>query len=287
MNPEMARKAWRTVEPLHGMIYFVPEAAEEYASAGLEPHMGYFASRSAAMGPVGPGVVVATFFNFDPRLVEAALPAAWGRATPADVLAARLLAADRALRRLLGAAAGSSEMEEAAALARTAAWVAAERPEGRPLFAAHAGLEWPDAPHLVLWHAQTLLREYRGDAHVALLTAAGLSPVEALVVHAASGEVPAAALRATRAWSDEDWGAGVESVRSRGWLEPGEDLALSEPGRVHRQDIEDRTDQLSLDPYAALGEQSCEQLRQLTRPMSRAVIDSGALATMATRPVQS
>jgi len=287
MNPEMARKTWRTVEPLHGMIYFVPEAAEEYASAGLEAHMGYFASRSAAMGPVGPGVVVATFFNFDPRLVEAALPAAWGRATPAEVLAARLRAADRALRRLLGPAAGSSEMEEAAALARTAAWVAAERPQGRPLFAAHAELEWPDAPHLVLWHAQTLLREYRGDAHVALLTAAGLSPVEALVIHAVAGDVPAAALRATRAWSDEDWDAGVESVRSRGWLEPGEDLVLSEPGRVHRRDIEDRTDQLSLDPYAALGEQSCEQLRQLTRPMSRAVVDSGALATMAARPVQS
>ncbi len=287
MNPEMARKTWRTVEPLHGMIYFVPEAAEEYAAAGLEPNMGYFASRSAAMGPVGAGVVVATFFNFDPRLVEAALPAAWERATPAAVLAARLRAADRALRRLLGAAAGSAEMEEAAALARTAAWVAAERPQGRALFAAHAGLEWPEAPHLVLWHAQTLLREYRGDAHVALLTAAGLSPVEALVIHAASGEVPAAALRATRAWSDVDWEAGVESVRSRGWLEPGPDLGLSEAGRAHRRDIEDRTDQLSLAPYAALGEQSCERLRQLTRPMSRAVVDSGALATMSTRPVQS
>jgi len=287
MNPEMARKTWRTVEPLHGMIYFVPEAAEEYTSVGLEPHMGYFASRSAAMGPVGPGAVVATFFNFDPRLVEAALPAAWERATPAQVLAARFRAADRALRRLLGAAAGSSEMEEAAALARTAAWVATERPQGRPLFAAHAELEWPDAPHLVLWHAQTLLREYRGDAHVALLTAAGLSPVEALVIHAASGEVPASALRATRAWSDEDWGAGVDLVRSRGWLEPGEDLVLSESGRAHRQDIEDRTDQLSLDPYSALGEQSCEQLRRLTRPMSRVVVDSGALATMAVRPVQA
>ncbi|HUZ44101.1 MAG TPA: hypothetical protein VMU63_06820 [Acidimicrobiales bacterium] len=287
MNPEMARKTWRTAEPLHGMIYFVPEAAEEYAAAGLEPHMGYFASRAAAMGPVGPGVVVATFFNFDPRLVEAALPAAWERSTPAAVLAARFRAADRALRRLLGAAAGSSEMEEAAALARTAARVAAERPQGRPLFAAHAELEWPDAPHLVLWHAQTLLREYRGDAHVALLTAAGLSPVEALVIHAASGEVPAAALRATRAWSDEDWDAGVESVRSRGWLGPGEDLALSEAGRAHRQDIEDRTDQLSLEPYSALGEQSCELLRQLTRPLSRAVVDSGALATMSARPVQS
>ncbi|MHB1923936.1 MAG: SCO6745 family protein [Acidimicrobiales bacterium] len=287
MNPEMARKTWRTVEPLHGMIYFVPEAAEEYAAAGLEPNMGYFASRSAAMGPVGAGVVVATFFNFDPRLVEAALPAAWERATPAAVLAARLRAADRALRRLLGAAAGSAEMEEAAALARTAAWVAAERPQGRALFAAHAGLEWPEAPHLVLWHAQTLLREYRGDAHVALLTAAGLSPVEALVIHAASGEVPAAALRATRAWSDVDWEAGVESVRSRGWLEPGPDLGLSEAGRAHRRDIEDRTDPLSLAPAAARGEQSCERLRQLTRPMSRAVVDSGALATMSTRPVQS
>jgi hypothetical protein len=132
----------------------------------------------------------------------------------------------------------------------------------------------------VLWHAQTLLREFRGDAHVALLAAAGLSAVEALVAHAGSGEVPAAALRSTRAWSDADWDAGIDSMRSRGWLAPGEDLKLYEDGRTHRQQVEDETDRLSVAAYAPLGEAACERLRQLCRPWSRAVVDAGALSSM-------
>ncbi|MEN3271540.1 MAG: hypothetical protein V7636_301, partial [Actinomycetota bacterium] len=64
---------------------------------------------------------------------------------------------------MLGDAIESPELIEAAELARRAAEVACERPEGRPLFAGHASLPWPEEPHLVLWHAQTLLREFRGD----------------------------------------------------------------------------------------------------------------------------
>lgn len=282
MNPEIARKTWRTAEPLHGMIYFAPEAAEEYARVGLEPHMGYFASRSAPMGPVPASVVVATFFNFNPRVVEAAVPAAWERAAPSVILEARLTAADRALRRFLGDQIGTPEVEEAAALGRQAAEAATERRHGRPLFSGHADLDWPDEPHLVLWHAQSLLREYRGDGHVALLAAAGLSPVEALVVHAATGEVPAAALRSTRAWDDASWDEGVESVRARGWLEDGPELRLNDTGRAQRQEIEDRTDALAVHPYSVLGEDRCERLRQLTRPLSKAVVAGGALSTMTT-----
>ena len=52
---------------------------------------------------------------------------------------------------------------------------------GRPLYAAHASLPWPDAPHLALWHAITLLREFRGDGHIACLVDAGLDGIDALV----------------------------------------------------------------------------------------------------------
>ena len=85
----------------------------------------------------------------------------------------------------------SDEMRRAADLARTAAEEAGRRAEGRPLAAAHADVAWPDEPHLVLWHAQSILREYRGDGHIALLVVHGLSGIEALVTHAAAGDVPA------------------------------------------------------------------------------------------------
>ncbi|MGH2759707.1 MAG: SCO6745 family protein, partial [Actinomycetota bacterium] len=162
MDPVVARKMLRTLEPFHGWVYFAPEPREAYAKLGVtEGRMGYFGSRSAAMGAVNADVVVATFFNFHPDLIRRSIPKVWQIVAPADLLAARLEGADGMLRRILGDAVASGEMREAAELARRAAEACG--PEGRPLFAGHAGLDWPTEPHLVLWHAQTLLREYRGD----------------------------------------------------------------------------------------------------------------------------
>jgi hypothetical protein len=280
LDPTTARRTYRTVEPVHAMIYFTPLAHEEYTAIGLRGRrMGYFASRAAALGPAGAEVVTATFFNFNPGIVARAVPAAWELASPADVLAARLRAADRSLREAWGELYGSSAVEEAATLARGAAERACERMEGRPLFAAHASLPWPDDPHLVLWHAQTLLREWRGDGHIALLLAEGLDAVEALVVHAATGDTDAETLRRSRAWDDGTWAAGVERVRARGWLEAGE-LALSPAGAEHRRSVEARTDQLAAFAYEPLGEEGCERLRAAARPLSRAVVAAGLLAGM-------
>src|SRR5947209_12607318 len=86
VGPVVARKTWRTLEPIHGLIYFAPEAAEHYAAIGIDGRAGYFASRAAAMGPVTAEVVIATFFNFNPGLVRAAIPAAWAKASTDKIL---------------------------------------------------------------------------------------------------------------------------------------------------------------------------------------------------------
>ena len=219
-----ARKTWRTLEPLHGMVYFVPEASAAYARLGITGQAGYFASRAAPLGEVGPDVVVSTFYNFNPDVVAAAIPSAWEAAPPAAWLRARLEAADGAIRRILGdAVLGSADMARAASLARLAAEDVTGRCEGRPLAAAHAALSWPEEPHLALWHAQSVLREYRGDGHVALLVTHGLSGLEALVSHAASGDVPAPVLRSTRQWPEDSVAEGGRIVatsplaRAWGW----------------------------------------------------------------------
>ena len=266
----IAHKTWRTVEPLHGMIYFVPEAAEAYARLGITSTAGYFASRAAPMGAVSADVVIATFFNFNPELVRSAIPDAWDRATPADLIAARFSAVDAACRRILGhEVVESSDMVRAAALARTAAEEAARHVEGRPLAAGHADVAWPSEPHLQLWHAQSILREFRGDGHVALLVIHGLSGLEALVTHAAAGDVPARILLATRAWSEDAWQRAADDLRQRGWLESGDELRFSASGAPRRQEIEDGTDALSSVPYQALGEDGCTELRALVRPWSK------------------
>ncbi len=232
MEPVVARKMWRTLEPYHGLIYFSPEATAAYEALGVMGFDGYFASRSAPMGAVPAEVVIATFFNFNPVIVHRALPAAWEASTPARLLDARL-------------------------------------------HAAGASLPWPDDPALVLWHAVTLLREFRGDGHVACLVDAELEGIDALVLHAASGEVPRAALQTTRGWEDAAWHASVERLADRGLVDI--DGGFTEAGRRFHQHIEDRTDALALRPWRALGEERCDELRSLVRPLSKAIVASGAL----------
>ncbi|HWF20987.1 MAG TPA: hypothetical protein VG226_02475 [Acidimicrobiales bacterium] len=270
----LARKTWRTVEPLHGMIYFVPEAAEAYAALGITGTNGYFASRAAPMGAVSAEVVISTFFNFKPDLVHAAIPGAWEIAAPEDLVRARLRAVDRAYRRLLGDdVVDSDAMARAAELAQTLAEDASTRVEGRPLCAGHARLSWPEEPHLALWHAQSILREFRGDGHIALLVTHDLSGIDALITHGADGEVPLGLLRSTRGWSDQEWAAAVGSLRQRGWLTAGsgDETTFTEWGAAQRAEIEAETDRLAAAPYANLGDEGCAELRSLTRPWSKVV----------------
>ena len=277
VDPATARRAWRALEAVHAMIYFTPDAAAEYARAGVTKNRtAYFASRAAAMGEVTDDVVIATFYNFDPALVRHAMRDVWSITTAQQVLDARLRAVDVSLSRAFGPELLASPMlADAAAVAREAAMAACARPEGRPLFAGHASLPWPEPAHLVLWHAQTLLREFRGDGHIAALTLEGLSGIEALISHAASGDVAADVLRTTRAWSVDAWAAGIAGMVERGLVEP--DGSSTDAGREQRRRIEDATDRLAVAPYAAIGEDGCALLRSVGRQLTSAVVDAGLL----------
>ncbi|WP_370944387.1 hypothetical protein AB5J62_35605 [Amycolatopsis sp. cg5] len=270
---ETARKTWRIIEPYHGMIYFAPEATAAYKELGLGSRAGYFASRSAALGAVPSSVVVATFYNFNPVTVHESITQAWTATTPAAVLEARHTAADQVLRRILGDTVTSPKMARAAQLLREAAETITADVTGRPLFAAHAALPWPSEPHMVLWHAQTLLREYRGDAHIAALLTAGLSGIEALITHAAAGDVPAETLRNSRTWSTEDWESAIAALRKRDWLTDAEAPTFTPTGTARRAEIERATDDNSVAPYAHIGETACAELQLLVKPFSRALAE--------------
>jgi hypothetical protein len=274
--PRTARAMWRLFEPVHAVTYFAEESGEEYGAVGLKGFwMGYFAGRAAAMGPVGPAVVDATFFSFNPDRVARALPDAWGFATPAHVLEARLAGVDRALRRILGPDVSGADMRRAASLARSA--VKGITVDGRPLAAAHAALDWPKDPHLALWHAATVLREHRGDGHVTALVAAGLDGRGALVTLAATGAVPPAVLQAARGWDDAAWEESRTGLVERGWLD--EDGALTASGTEARQELEDLTDLLAAEPWERLGADGADALRAVLEPMARAIASTGAVPT--------
>ena len=257
------------------MGYFSPDVEEELVGAGLRRgRTAYFASRSAPMGRVGPGVVTATFYNFNPALVARCIPAAWDRTTPEDAIAARYRGIDASYRRLLGAdVLASPEVAEAAVLARRASEGCTA--PGRPLYAGHADLPWPTESHLVLFHALTLLREHRGDGHVAALLAAGLSGLEALVTHCATGKgfVPAVA-QLTRGWSDEQWAAASASLIDRGLLTP--EGGLTAEGRDLRRAVEVETDAMGVAPWMQLGDEGALRLAELCRPLVATASENGA-----------
>jgi len=264
----------RSFDTLHSLCYFVPEVDEELIGAGLRPgRMCYFAGRAAAMGPVGPGVVAATFYNFNPEVIVRTIPRAWTLATPEQVIEARYTGVDKALTRLLGdETLKSDELAEAAELAREA--TAGCTVEGRPLYAGHADLPWPGQPHLVLWHAVTLLREYRGDGHIAALVLNGLGGLDAIVTHVATGKgfVDDVA-KLTRGWSDEQWDASVARLREKGIL--GEE-GLTEQGRQLRDRIEVATEAAATGPWEHLGPEKSARLEELCRALSAQVVAAGA-----------
>ncbi len=269
---------WLSLEPYHAMIYFAPEGSEEYTALGLEGMgQGYFAARAAAMGPVPAEVVTATFYNFHPALVASTIPAAWDITSPAEVLAARYRAVDRALRRLLPAEVlAGPAVAEAASLARTA--TEGCTPQGRTLYAAHASLPWPEEPHLALWHAIALLREFRGDGHIAAMVTQQMGPLTAIVLHGATGEFPVQLLKLTRAWPEAEWEAEVARLQALGWLDADEQL--TDAGTTGRRAVEDATDAAAVPPWEHLGATGCARLLELVAPLSQAIVDAGGAGFM-------
>jgi len=230
-----SRQCWSAIETLHGGVYFSPETKDRYAAVGLKGYwMGYFASRSAALGTPGPETVVATFHGFAPHLVQRAIPDAWRFADRDEILAVRYALA----RDLLAPIA-----DEAAELAPAVrAVLAGVDWAGKPLAAAHAGLPPSDDPVVDFWQSVSALREYRGDCHVAVLTAAGLGGAAANVLAEATGWAWFADQRAMRGWDEKAWQDAIAGLAVRGWLTPeGE---ATDTGRAARNQLEDATDRV-------------------------------------------
>ncbi|MFH8464177.1 hypothetical protein [Streptomyces sp. NPDC017991] len=274
------RQMWHLLEPLHAVLYYAPEVFEEVAALGFavgERWPSYFPLRAAPSGAVGSGQVAAAFYSFSPRMVAEHMGPAWGIASPEAVVEARGRGVDRAYRAIFGDRVDSPELAEAAALARRAA--EAVDPAGRPLAAANAGLPWPESPHRQLWHAATILREHRGDGHLAALLVAGLDPVESLVSFAAIGAASVERFE-SRGWSAQEWTAARQRLVARGLL--AGDGTATDAGRALRRTVERHTDELAAAPWRALGPDATGRLAELLGEFWVAVLGSGLLPSETT-----
>jgi hypothetical protein len=214
-------------------------------------------------------VVTAVFCNFAPERVAKALPAAWAIASPSTVLQVRQESAVAALGRY-----GCTDQDAigtAAALLATAARNAPS--EGRPLFAANLALPWPQEPLAQLWHATTLLREQRGDGHIAALNVFGISGRQSNVLHAAADRVPQEMIMRSRDYDEEQWQRHVAELADRGLLDSAG--ALTRAGAELKTEIEQTTDRLALSAFDVLDEADLDTLFGVLTPLTRLVVAAG------------
>ena len=239
------RRLRDAIEPIATICYWSEPAYDAYAALGLDFLQGYVWSRGCVLGEPDGSVVAAAFGVFEPGLIGQLYDAARATAGLADIRAARETGAVTALRTVLGAPEQVAEVTGALRRAAEAADTA-----GRPLFAGLAGLPWPADELGQLWHACAMLRELRGDSHLAACVAAGLTGLEANILTELQVGWPLHSYTATRGWPPEAMNLATVSLRERGLI--GDD-ALTGAGASLRADIEEATDRQLAPARDAIG----------------------------------
>jgi hypothetical protein len=268
-----ARRMFRLVEPIHLVTYFSDEPTAALMALGLRNYWdGYFAGRAAPLGRAPAEVVHAIFYNFADGEVARHIPRVWDTVTPEAALAAREQGSVAALRRILGQLVYTPGLASAAELAARAATSAPT--EGRALYAGLRALPVPEEPVARLWHAATLLREHRGDGHVAALVAEGIGGTEAHVLHALAEGIPAPKFGRVHHLPPARLAAVVDGMRARGLIETSG--WLSDDGRATKERIESLTDDLAAPPYDSLEPRELDQLVADLEPITATLDAAGS-----------
>lgn len=274
---------WRLFEPVYALTSLAPASLAAFQDAGLRGFWrAYFAGRAAPLGPVGAAPVIGAFFGFAPTMVARALPDVWTRISPDAALTARLAGARTALAPLL-APTDPDELAALTALMRAAAEQVTVA--GRVLAAANAALPWPDDPAGVLWQAANILREHRGDGHVAALVTAGLDGAETCVWRTSLGGVSRVDFQSIRGWSDAEWTAATRRLRARGWLDDTDRPTATARDALGR--IEATTDRLASPVWDALGGDAVDRAVAALTPVATRVAAHIAWQTPLGVPDQS
>lgn len=256
-----ARRLRDACEPVAMHAVWSPLTNERLATLGLDFLTSYVGGRAAALGePVG-AVVAATFAWFSPELVTTVYDAARQAVSRERLLAERDAATSESLRGVLDAA-GVVEAEIVGVADVLASAVEPADGTGRPLFSGLRSRGRPVDAVQRLWWACDLVREHRGDSHVAAASAAGLAALEMNVLTELWLGMPMLSYTGTRGWSEDAMRTAVAGLEARGWVR---DAALTEGGRAVRAQVEEHTDAQERQVVDALGERLdavCEQLNR-------------------------
>ena len=261
---------------VHRLVYFVPEAREEYDALGVKGAGAYFASRSAPMGAVTDQVVLATFYNFSPLAVLTTMPGVWTAASPDEWQAARFRVVERALQRV-AVELSADQIAEARSLIHPV--VAGLVVGGKPLAAGNLEVALPDNPLVALWQQLTVVREWRGDVHVAVLVNNEIGPCECLVMQVGTGRFPLRIAQATRRWNETEWAAAVGWLAEHGWAES--DGSITPSGVAERDRLEAETDRLCARIWEPIGDAGAARFAELIMPIHTAMDAAGTYSALA------
>lgn len=267
----VARRMFELLEPICLVTYLADECNEEFAALGHRTYWdGYFASRAAPLGRVPAQVVHAAFYSFADGEAARHIPRAWETIPPEASLAARERGSAASLRRILGAElADSPGLVRAADLTTRAATSAPTA--GRVMYAGMRTLALPSDPVARLWHSATMLREHRGDGHVAALVCAGIGGTEAHVLSALEmGIHPPESFGRIHHLPKERLAAVMDGLRERGLVDT--DGRFTDAGRETRQRVEALTDELAAPPYDALSPAELDELIAELEPITATLV---------------
>ncbi|MFG2462978.1 MarR family transcriptional regulator [Streptomyces sp. NPDC048523] len=270
-----ARHMFELLEPICLVTFFADECNEELAALGHRTYWdGYFASRAAPLGRVPAQVVHAAFYSFADGEAARHIPSAWEEIPPEASVAARERGSAASLRRILGAElAGSPGLARAADLTTKAATSAPM--EGRVMYAGMRTLTVPGDPVTRLWHSATMLREHRGDGHVAALVGARIGGTEAHILSALDmGIHPPESFGRVQHLPKERLATVMDGLRERGLVDT--DGRFTDAGRETKQRIEALTDELAAPPYEALSPAELDELVAELEPITATLVAAGS-----------
>jgi len=266
LTPTPARRLRDALEPIATQGWWSRPAGEGLTALGIDFFPGYVWGRAASLGTPTASVVVATFGVFEPGTIAAAYEAGRARATRDDILTART--------------AGGAGSLDAIAQANECAAIADPLLRaldvvdglGRPLFSALRSLPVPPSPGGRLWRAAELVREHRGDGHLAALVTSGLDAVEANVLTERWLGFALGEYSATRGFGTQVLADAVSRLEARGWMLGSE---LTDLGHTARSAIEAATD-VSQDALIGACGAALDEIIELAADVSARLVEARA-----------
>jgi catechol 2,3-dioxygenase-like lactoylglutathione lyase family enzyme len=266
----VARRMFDLVEPIGALPYSSDEPNQAMFALGFTDYWDtYFAGRAAPLGSSVPaGVVHALFYNFGPGEVARHIPKVWSTTTPEAAIAARQDGCAHALRVILGDLVDTPDFTRAVELLTRAATSAPL--EGRPMYAALRALPLPEEPVARLFHAASLLREHRGDGHIAALMAEGIGGLEAHVLLALDLGIPAPTFGRIHHLPSALLSDLIDGMKGRGLIEDEE--TFTPAGRQVKDRVETTTDDLAAVPYEVLDPAERDELIAALEPLAQKLV---------------